>query len=135
MDKEQMFGGGGKNLSDAIWKRVRLEMIALILKGEFENGQIYGKTYSLTEMTQKFGCGKSTAQKVLDNMCDEKILYGVKGIGYFVNYREKGLVESLRKEYDEIMQCLLDEYISMGRKIGIDNRKFKEIVSGRLETI
>lgn len=107
---------GGKTTStDKIWRRIKLEMIALILQNEFD----YDKVFSIAEMTQIFGCGKSTAQKVLETLVKEKILTSMKGVGFFVNKKDESLRERLKKEYKAAMDQALDDYLSLCKNIGM----------------
>ena len=103
-------------------------MIALILKDEFD----FGKVYSIAEMTQKFGCGKSTAQKVLEALVDERVLIGMKGVGFFVNNKDESLPDRLKAEYQEAMDQALDDYLFLCDKIGMTKEDIKREVEKRL---
>lgn len=119
---------GGKTPTDRFWKKIKLEMIALILKDEFD----FGKVYSIAEMTQIFSCGKSTAQKVLEALVDDKVLIGMKGVGFFVNNQDESLQDRLKTEYQDAMVQALDDYLFLCEKIGMSKEEIEREVEKRL---
>ncbi len=50
---------------------VKREIVAQIICGDLKQGD---KAPSLTEVTIKFNCGRTTAQKALESLCKSKIL-------------------------------------------------------------
>lgn len=115
------------NSTDKVWRKIKLEMIALIL----QNGFDYDKVYSIAEMTKKFGCGKSTAQKVLETLVKEKVLTSIKGVGFFVNKKDENLQERLKAEYQAAMDQVLDEYLLLSRQIGMTDDDIMAAVEKR----
>lgn len=103
-------------------------MIALILKNEFD----YDKVFSIAEMTQIFGCGKSTAQKVLETLVKEKILTSMKGVGFFVNKKDESLQERLKKEYQIAIDQALDDYLTLCKNIGMSKEDMIAAIEKRL---
>ena len=93
---------------------MKYEILAMIINGEITNGD---KVTSISETAQKFKCGKSTAQKVLDNLCQENILYKVHGKGYYVGDINSS-IENIKKTYMNGLDNYLLTYISMAQKIG-----------------
>lgn len=108
------FTGGGYNYPTTVWEFMKYEILAMIINGEITNGD---KVTSISETAQKFKCGKSTAQKVLDNLCQENILYKVHGKGYYVGDINSS-IENIKKTYMNGLDNYLLTYISMAQKIG-----------------
>ncbi|MDE6017050.1 MAG: GntR family transcriptional regulator [Acetatifactor sp.] len=96
-----------------IWEQIKEEILAAIICGDLQQGD---KAPSLTEVTINFNCSRSTAQKVLESLCEAKILYIVPGRGLFVN-KAKEVIEQATTEYKESMEYLLQRYIAMGKRI------------------
>lgn len=113
------FTGGGYNCPATVWEFMKNEILAMIINGELNNGD---KVTSISETAQKFKCGKSTAQKVLDNLCEENILYKVHGKGYYVGDINSN-IEKIEKIYMTGLNNYLLTYISMAQKIGWSKEK------------
>jgi len=112
---ENLFGGGyNVNCPSTIWETMKNDILAMIINGDLTNGD---KVTSISETAQKFKCGKSTAQKVLDNLCKENILYKVHGKGYYVGDIQSNK-EKIQKIYMSGLNNYLLTYISMAQKIG-----------------
>lgn len=96
-----------------IWEQIKEEILASIICGDLQQGD---KAPSLTEITINFNCSRSTAQKVLESLCEDKILYNVSGRGLFVN-KTKEVIEQATTEYKENMEYLVQRYITMAKRI------------------
>lgn len=126
-------GGGGAYLykhPSTIWEQIKEEIIAMIITGELRNGD---KVTSIAETAGKYKCGKSTAQKVLENLCEEGVLYKEHGRGFFVNGDGDKMRKELEKEYLDEMNKILLKYISKGKKIGMTNEQIIEEVESMLK--
>ena len=104
-------------------------MIALILQDNFD----YDKVFSIAEMTKRFGCGKSTAQKVLETLVKERVLTSIKGVGFFVNKKDESLQERLNAEYQEAMEQALDDYLSLCKNIGMPKEDMIAAIEKRMQ--
>lgn len=113
---EHLFRGGVlyKHPS-TIWEPIKTEIVAMILKGVLQRGD---KITSIAETADKFNCSKSTAQKVLDALCEEKVLSKIHGKGYYVCYDIGERMDLLEENYMSEMDEILMRYISKAQKIG-----------------
>ncbi len=102
-----------------IWEQIREEIIVLIICGELRIGE---KAPSLTEVTEKYHCGRTTAQKVMESLCESDILEVIPGKGFFVK-KTRNLKDILEKEYRETMEDTLKKYIVMGKHIGMTDEE------------
>jgi len=125
-EKSNIFSGGGYYYKhpSTIWEQIREEIVAEIICGDLKQGD---KAPSLTEVTVKFNCGRTTAQKALESLCESKILYTEPGRGFFVS-RTTEVIEPLEAEYKEAMKNALQKYIAMSKKIKMaDEEILREI--------
>lgn len=128
-----MFRGGGAYLykhPSTIWEQIKEEIIAMIITGELRNGD---KVTSIAETAGKYKCGKSTAQKVLENLCEEGVLYKLHGKGFYVGGDNEKMREELEKEYRDEMNKILLKYISKSKKIGMTNEEIMDEVESMLK--
>lgn len=65
-----------------------------VTNDQHETIKIPNRMPSIAEVADIYGCGKSTAQKVLDELCNDGILVRKKGVGYFI----KPLIKNKLKE-------------------------------------
>lgn len=125
-EKSNIFSGGGYYYKhpSTIWEQIREEIVAQIICGELKQGD---KAPSLTEVTVKFNCGRTTAQKALESLCESKILYTEPGRGFFVSKTAKA-IESLEAEYKASMENALHKYVVMSKNLKIsDEEIFQEV--------
>ena len=54
-----------KAQSQPLWLEIKKQMEQAIIKGVYKSA---GRMLSIAEVAEKYGCGKSTAQKVLETM-------------------------------------------------------------------
>ena len=123
-----ILGGYTYKYPFTIWEQIKDDIIALIIRGELNAGD---KVPSLTEVAACYHCGRSTAQKALESLCETGILYMVQGKGFFVNKAE-GLKEQLVDEYKRNMADILKRYIAMGKRIGMTDEEILEEVRKKL---
>ena len=128
--KSNIYSGGGYTYKQpfTIWEQVREDIIALIICDELRPGD---KVLSLTEVSELYNCGRSTAQKALESLSEAEILYMVPGKGFFVNKAE-GLKEQLATEYKENMADTLRRYIAMGKNIKMTDEEILNEVKNHL---
>lgn len=129
IQNNKSFSGGGKTPTEKIWRKIKLEMIALILQNDFD----YDKVFSIAEMTKRFGCGKSTAQKVLESLVKEKVLTSIKGVGFFVNKKDENLQERLKMEYQAAIDQALDDYLTLCKNIGMSKEDMIAAIEKRIQ--
>lgn len=105
-----------------IWEQIKNEIVVLIINGTLQSGE---KVMSIAETAKTFNCGKSTAQKVLDSLTQDNILYKEHGVGYFV-VNDPDIQTKLEKAYMVEMKNTLDKYLEMARKIKLDDKEIIE---------
>lgn len=127
---EHLFRGGVlyKHPS-TIWEPIKNEIVAMIIKGVLGKGD---KVTSIAETAEKFNCGKSTAQKVLDSLCEENVLCKIHGKGYYVSNTIEDKMEEIEKNYMEELDDAMLRYISKAQKIGLSNEEIVKRVKERL---
>ena len=127
---ERLFRGGVfyKHPS-TIWDPINTEIVARIIKGILQRGD---KITSIAETADKFNCSKSTAQKVLDSLCDENILSKIHGKGYYVNYDIAERMDALEESYMSELEEILNRYISRAKKIGMGKDEILRMVQNNL---
>jgi len=127
---EHLFRGGVlyKHPS-TIWEPIKTEIVAMIIKGILQRGD---KITSIAETAEKFNCSKSTAQKVLDALCEENILSKIHGKGYYVSYDIAERMDALEESYMSELDEILIRYISRANKIGMGKDEILRNVQDKL---
>ncbi len=70
-----------KNAQSVIWLDIKNDLEIKIINGTYKSA---GRMPSISELTEIYSCGDSTAQKVLESLCAEGLLTKKRGIGYFL---------------------------------------------------
>lgn len=70
-----------KNAQSVIWLDIKNDLEIKIINGTYKSA---GRMPSISELTEIYSCGDSTAQKVLESLCTEGFLTKKRGIGYFL---------------------------------------------------
>lgn len=108
----------------SIWEQIKEDILALIICGKIAPGD---KAPSIAEVTEKCNCSKTTAQKALESLCEEEILYLIPGRGFFVN-STKDIKNKIEDEYKESMEKTLQRFITMGKQIKMsDDEILKQV--------
>lgn len=125
------------------WIHIKEKMVSDIIKGVYkpyttvknENGekiQIPASLPSIAEIAKIYGCGKSTAQKVLNEMCNNGILIRKNGVGYFIKPLVK---DKLRNEQIREIKKELERITYNAKELGIIMKDFQEMYAVCLEAI
>lgn len=125
------------------WIHIKEKMVSDIVKGIYkpyttvknEDGekiQIQTSLPSIAEIAKIYGCGKSTAQKVLIEMCNSGILIRKQGVGYFIKPLVK---EKLKNEQIRGIKKELERITYNARELGIVMEDYKEMYMACLESI
>lgn len=95
------------------WTGVKKDIEFKIINGEYIAGE---KIPPIREIAEKYNIGISTAQKVVDALEKDNIIYKKKGIGFFVRPYIKKIL--LKKQKIKLQKQLI-EIIKEAKKIGI----------------
>jgi len=100
-----------------IWIDIKKQIEFAIINGIYKNAC---KMPSISELSEEFSCGKSTAQKVLEEMYKEGTVTKQKGVGYFVKpfVREK-LIEKYTGTWENDLIQNIKEAKSLGIEVEI----------------
>ena len=100
-----------------------------IINGKYNHSY---KLPSILEICEMYKCGKSTAQRVLNEMCNEGTATKQQGIGYFVKpYISKKL---LQKYIDEV-EIKIEQIVQESCSLGIKYNTLKVMLLNKLEEI
>lgn len=127
----------------AKWIHIKEKIVSDIIKGVYkpyttvknENGekiQIQTSMPSIADIARIYGCGKSTAQKVLNEMCNNGILIRKNGVGYFIKPLVK---DKLKNEQIREIKKELERITFNAKELGIIMEDFKEMYTECLEAI
>ena len=116
------------------WIRIKDQIVSDILTGKYKPyiTENCGKLPSIVEIAEIYDCGRSTAQKVLNELCNSGILIRKKGVGYFIKplVKEK-LRNGQRREIKKGLECIT----AQAKNIGIAMQDFTEMFQGCLDSI
>lgn len=95
-----------KNAQSVIWLDIKNDLELKIINGTYKSA---GRMPSISELTEIYSCGDSTAQKVLESLYIEGLLTKKRGIGYFLKplCRDKLVtkhMEMLEKDIEKIVR-------------------------------
>lgn len=95
-----------------LWLGVKKDIEAKIIAGEYEQG---GKIPTIVELGEQYNIGKTTAQKVINSLCDEGTIVKRVGIGCFVKPLVRGkLLEKHTKELEQHINGAIEEAFLLG---------------------
>jgi len=104
-----------------LWNDVKTDIELKIISGEYPVGK---RLPSIAQVSDKYNVGTTTAQKVLESLCEEGTVIKKQGVGYFVKpYIKDMLLKSHINELKKRMTLI----ISYGIRIGLDNEKISEL--------
>lgn len=113
----------GKNIHPStIWTDIKKQIEFAIINGTYKNAC---KMPSISELAEEYACGKSTAQKVLEEMYKEGIVTKQKGVGYFV---KPFVQEHLIEKYTGIWKNDLTQSIREANLLGIKADTLKKYI-------
>lgn len=115
-----------------VWQNIKNQIEIDIIAGEYQKVDKPNKLPSISELAQKYNCGKSTAQKVLEELCKEEIVLNKKRVGYFIKpYARKQLFEKKIGEYEKKATDLICEL----KNINIDKDMLKKIINSTIDKV
>lgn len=125
------------------WTHVKEKIEADIVRGNYkaytsiETGQgvkvpLPESLPSIAQIAEIYGCGKSTAQKVLNEMCNSGILIRKKGVGYFI---EPFVREKLKNKQRQDVQQNLIHIIYTAKELDIRMEDLNDMYKECLDSI
>lgn len=100
-----------------LWQDIKSQVELDIVAGVYHQVNKPNKLPSISEMAQKYNCGKSTAQKVLEELCKDDIVLRKKGIGYFIKpFARQELYEKRVGIYENEAVKLIEEMKNLNIK-------------------
>jgi GntR family transcriptional regulator len=112
-----------------LWLEVKADIEIKIIIGEYAAG---GRIPSIVKLAEMYEVGNTTAQKVLESLCDDGTIVKQKGIGYFVKPYEK---ERLLKIHEKELKSQFTEVIEYGKRIGLDDTNILRLVQEALTAL
>lgn len=124
-----------RNSAYGKWLEIKKRVEADIAHGKYKtfdtvvdkNGKLKNipKTMpSISEMAKIYGCGKTTAQKIYEELCNEGVLMSKKGVGFFV----KPLIRAKLKDKQlRELEISMNGVISTAQAIGLDKKECEEM--------
>lgn len=112
-----------------IWTDIKKQIEFAIIDGTYKNAC---KMPSIAEVAEIYSCGKSTAQKVLEEMYNEGIITKQKGVGYFV---KPFVREKLLEKYMNVWETELNHSIKEAYLLGVDINTLENIIVDKIKTI
>lgn len=109
-----------------VWLEVKADIEIKIIVGEFPAG---GRMPSIVKIAEMYGVGKTTAQKVLESLCEDGTIVNQKGVGYFVKLYEK---ERLLRVHEKELGNQFQKVIEYARKVGLSDEDVLRIVKEAL---
>ena len=113
-------------MKHGLWKEIKEKLEISILKDEYDEGE---KLPTLIEMTQKFKCGRSTAQRVWSELEKENIIYRDAPFGVYLKFGAKQL---LKDKYLQYVDKQIYDCIRLARNINLSNEEICELVNVRM---
>lgn len=111
-----------KNAQSVIWLEIKNDLELKIINGTYKSA---GRMPSISELTEIYSCGDSTAQKVLESLCAEGLLTKKRGIGYFVKplCREKLINKHMEALENRIMRLIKEAHL-----LEVDRGTLEELI-------
>ena len=113
-----------------LWQSVKADIEARIIRGEYKSGDLVP---SITSMTEKYQIGRTTAQKILNSLCDEGIIVKRVGIGCFVAPKTSVKDKLLSKNMQRI-QGLALQRVKEARALDIDCEQLLQMVKDKFNS-
>ena len=112
-----------------IWTDIKKDMEFAIIDGRYKSAC---KMPSISEVAELYLCGKSTAQKVLDEMCKEGTIIKRRGVGYFVKplIRKEILEKNMDKWEKELTHSINDACL-----LGVNMETLEKLIGDKIKTI
>lgn len=115
------------NVRGVLWETVKFDIEARIIKGEYKAGD---KLPSITELSEQYDIGKTTAQKIIGAFCDEEIAIKRVGVGCFVKPYIK---DKLLAKHKQRLQAYIISLSQEAELLGIENEQLIEMIAKNLK--
>ena len=90
-----------------VWKGVKRDIELKILNGTFVAGE---RIPSVRKIAEDYDVGQTTAQKILNALCQEGIIESRRGVGYFVvPYIREQLISERKKSLERKVLSAVEE--------------------------
>lgn len=114
-----------KPINSTVWQDVKTDIESKILNGTFSAGK---RIPSIRKISEDYGVGQSTAQKILNVLEQEGIVESRRGVGYFVMpYIRERLISERKKDLERTVLHAIDEAELMGIDLASMLEKCKRI--------
>ncbi|MDD3946224.1 MAG: GntR family transcriptional regulator [Clostridia bacterium] len=100
-----------------LWEAVKTDLEIKIMNGIYAAGE---RLPTIVEMTEIYGIGNTTAQKIIDKLHEEDIIVKKMGVGCFVKpYVREKIRDKLRLILDDKIVSAID----YGNKLGVSKEE------------
>ena len=110
-----------------LWLSVKSDIELKIITGEYAVGD---KIPTIVELIEKYGIGKTTAQKVINDLYSEGVIVKKVGVGCFVKPFVK---EKLFATHEEELKTLIDKAVDYALQLGVDRKRIIDIVNACID--
>ena len=107
MEMENEIPGSSFSPNINIWSTVKNDIELKIIKGEYAAGE---RVPTIREMAEIYTIGNTTAQKVLESLCEDGTVFKKRGVGFFVKPFVKEKLYGLHKKSVEMRLREVIEY-------------------------
>jgi len=111
-----------------LWLDIKADIELKIIAGDYE----VGEKLTISNISEVYSIGKTTAQKVLEALCTENIIINRKGIGYFVKPFVK---EILSTAHLVELKARINNIVKYGLRIGMDKSTLIDILSNAYDNL
>lgn len=111
-----------KGTQSVIWLDIKNDLELKIINGTYKSA---GRMPSISELTEIYSCGDSTAQKVLEFLCTEGILTKKRGIGYFVKPLCR---DRLATKHLELLEGQVEKIVKEAKVLDMDKKTFTLLI-------
>jgi len=108
--------------NENLWLAVKRDIEAKIITGEYEVG---GKIPTIVELVDKYGIGKTTAQKIINALYDEGIIIKKVKLGCFVKPFVK---ERIYEQHEKELEVQIGGVIREALLLGLDRECILKLV-------
>lgn len=112
-----------------LWETIKFKLEVKIINGTYKSAD---KVPSMSELSEMYGIGKSTAKKVLESLYNEGVITKKRGVGYFVKPLMKN---KLKSKHLKRLDSGLKEYISMAKEMDIEEEILKDKIMNIIHEI
>lgn len=104
-----------------VWEYIKDDIEFKIIVGDLRTAD---RVPSIAELSEQYNVSKTTAQKVLEDMCSEGTINKRKGVGYFVKPYTKDI---LTDKHKNIFIRMVEECINYAHKLDIGSKGLEDL--------